>query len=86
MVSACHISLGRAASKRTKEERGRFWGWGVTRPWRERMRQMVPGRGDLGKALLELVTDAGGAGVVAGGSEFLAEGDDRRLELGADLV
>ncbi len=44
------------------------------------------GGGNLGKALEEVVADAGGAGVVAGGVEFLAEGDDRRLELGTDLV
>jgi hypothetical protein len=47
VVSACHSSLGRAASKRMKEERGRLCGWGVIRPWRERMRQMVATEGTV---------------------------------------
>jgi hypothetical protein len=41
VASACQRSLGRLASKRTKEERGRLCGCGVIKPRRRRMRQMV---------------------------------------------
>ena len=43
-MSACHISLGSWASKRIRELRGRFCGWGSISPSRRRMRQIV----DLG--------------------------------------
>ena len=39
--SACHISLGWSAWKRTYDERGRLAGAGVTRPWRARVRLIV---------------------------------------------
>src|SRR5712664_3720341 len=34
VASACQVSLGSLAAKRMKEDLGRFWGCGVTRPWR----------------------------------------------------
>ncbi len=41
VASVCQSSLGSAASKRMNDERGRLWGCGVIRPWRERIRQIV---------------------------------------------
>src|SRR6266508_4733772 len=46
VMSACHRSLGWKASNRTKDDRGRFCGWGVTNPRRERIRQMVETAGE----------------------------------------
>jgi hypothetical protein len=45
-MSACHRSFGIAASNRTNEDLGRFWGWGVMNPRRDRIRQIVEGEGD----------------------------------------
>jgi len=44
-MSACHVSLGSSASKRISEERGRFCGWGTTRPSRRKIRQIVETEG-----------------------------------------
>ena len=41
MKSDCQVSLGRSASNRVYEERGRFFGVGVTRRCRRRIRQIV---------------------------------------------
>ena len=45
VMSACQRSLGIWASNRMKELRGRFWGWGVTKPLRESTRQIVATEG-----------------------------------------
>ncbi len=41
VASVCQSSFGSAASNRMNDERGRLWGSGVIRPWRERIRQIV---------------------------------------------
>ncbi len=41
VVSACQHSLGSSAWKRRHELLGRFCGWGVTKPRRDRTRQIV---------------------------------------------
>jgi hypothetical protein len=46
VMSACHRSLGIAAANRTNEDFGRFWGWGVMKPRRDKIRQIVAGAGD----------------------------------------
>src|SRR6202022_1901569 len=61
VASACQRSLGRLASKRTKEERGRLCGCGVIKPRRRRMRQMGGREGGDGAK-----RPAGGGGVVGG--------------------
>jgi hypothetical protein len=39
--SACHSSLGCSAANRTYDDRGRFFGAGLIRPWRRRVRLIV---------------------------------------------
>src|SRR5690625_7586438 len=43
--SDCQVSFGTSAWKRRQEERGRFWGWGLTWPWLLRIRQIVDTEG-----------------------------------------
>ena len=40
-MSDCQVSFGRADSKRVQLERGRLWGWGVTKPRRHSTRWIV---------------------------------------------
>ena len=44
-MSDCQVSLGRADSKRIQLERGRFWGWAVTKPRRRSTRWIVESAG-----------------------------------------
>jgi hypothetical protein len=46
VMSACHRSLGISAQNRIQVERGRFCGWGVMNPRRDRIRQIVETAGD----------------------------------------
>jgi len=48
VVSACHRWLGCSAVNRCHDERGRFCGWGVTKPRRVRIRQIVATDGTAG--------------------------------------
>ena len=57
VVSDCHSSLGRAASKRMNDERGRLWGWGVIRSCRRRTRHAVATEGGRAEAAAEVVGD-----------------------------
>jgi hypothetical protein len=43
-------------------------------------------RRDRGEAFLEVVADADGTGVEAGGVQLLTEGEDGRLDFEADLA
>jgi len=47
VMSACQRSFGIWASNRQNELLGRFWGWGVTKPRRERARQIVATEGQV---------------------------------------
>ncbi len=47
VMSACHRSFGISAANRMNELLGRFWGWGTTKPRRDRIRQMVETAGEL---------------------------------------
>ena len=44
-MSDCQVSLGRSDSKRIQLERGRFWGWAMTKPRRRSIRWMVESAG-----------------------------------------
>lgn len=46
-MSDCQVSFGNDDSKRTQLVRGRFWGWGTTKPRRTKTRWMVDTLGAL---------------------------------------
>ena len=67
VMSVCHVSLGRSASKRIRLLCGRFCGWATIKPSRLRIRQIVEtdGAGVPVELLGEVVGDRRRAAVVA---------------------
>ena len=76
-MSACHVSLGRSASKRISEQRGRFCGCGATSPSRRRIRQIVATEGTRSSPFPgEVVGDRLSAAVVSLREQLLSQGHD----------
>jgi hypothetical protein len=85
VMSACQTSLGRSASNRRQDERGRLVGlWGDE----PAAGQDPPDGGDrraAAGAALQVPGDGFGAGVVSCFGEFFAEGDDETLDAVGDV-
>ena len=85
-MSACQRSFGISAWNRTNELRGRFCGWGVTKPRRDSTRQIVETAGARPWTPVKVEGDRVGAGVQTLFGQRLAQLDDLVLEPVGDPV
>ena len=79
VMSACHTSFGRSASNRRHEERGRLCGCGVTKPRRDKIRQIVATAGDGPRPLAQMPGDSLRPRVMPRLSQLLTQRHDRVL-------